>query len=161
MQTVAGLAVSEKYKIRLLNDKYGEISIETTIISGNEYQSNKLFISDIAVDEKNVLLYHKTTFRPWYIKAMEEIKNNNCFDMLFFNSKGEITEGAISNVFIEKNGILYTPEISSGLLPGILRKTMIREKQCMEIVLYKEDIFSADAIYCGNSVRGLVKVELH
>jgi len=90
--------------------------------------------------------------------------NHFIFDItlfvLFINSKGYITEGARTNVFIEKGGMLYTPPIHCGLLPGILRQYLIRTGKCYEKLFTLRKLQRADAIYCGNSVRGLQKVVL-
>ena len=72
----------------------------------------------------------------------------------------EITEGAISTIFVEKDGVLYTPPVRCGLLPGTLRAHLLEKKKCREKILFKEDLFAADRLFCGNSVRGLVEVFL-
>ncbi len=146
------------YKVRILLDKSGELKWDVTGIDFSFPQSQKVLFASRPVSEQEVLLYHKSTYRPWFDLAREDISSNACFDMVFCNSKSQITEGARSNIFIEKEGMLYTPPVSCGLLPGVLRKNLIREGKCKEKILFKDDILSADAVYCGNSVRGLVKV---
>jgi para-aminobenzoate synthetase/4-amino-4-deoxychorismate lyase len=84
--------------------------------------------------------------------------NGDYFDVIFTNKKGEITEGAISNIFIEKKGKLYTPPIHCGLLNGIMRKQIIKKRKAKEKVLKIEDLVSAENIYLTNSVRGIMKV---
>ncbi|MCM1009495.1 MAG: aminodeoxychorismate synthase component I [Fusobacterium sp.] len=105
-------------------------------------------IAETTTDSSNPYLRIKTDFRPWY-----KIKND-VFDEIYFNERGELTEGARSNVIIEKNGKFYTPPIKCGLLNGIYRQLLNSEEK----VLYKEDLLNAEAIYCCNSVRGMVKV---
>ena len=39
---------------------------------------------------------------------------------------GFISEGAVSNIFFIKNGIIFTPKIKCGLLPGIVRDFIIQ-----------------------------------
>jgi branched-subunit amino acid aminotransferase/4-amino-4-deoxychorismate lyase len=56
--------------------------------------------------------------------------------------------------------MLFTPPVRCGLLPGVLRGNLIRRGKCTEAVLSVSDLKEADAIYCGNSVRGLVEVKL-
>lgn len=105
-------------------------------------------IAKTTTDSRNPYLRIKTDFRPWY-----KIKND-VFDEIYFNERGELTEGARSNVIIEKDGKFYTPPVECGLLNGIYRQSL----NSGEKVLYKEDLLNADAIYCCNSVRGMVKV---
>lgn len=151
---------AKEYKVRILLDKKGRLRWEKTSLSPQGNGSNALRFSSEPVDEKNPFLFHKTTHRPWFNEAMRDISNGKCFDVVFCNLKGEITEGSISNIFIEKNKTLYTPPTSCGLLPGVLRKSLLRQGTCKEKVLYVNDILSANKVYCGNSVRGLVKVKV-
>lgn len=116
--------------------------------------TNIVKIAKTSTDSANPLLKVKTDFRPWYAETMEKIRRGEVFDEIYFNERGELTEGARSNVIIEKNGAFFTPPVECGLLNGIYRQSLNSEER----ILYKEDLLEADAIYCCNSVRGLVKV---
>ena len=78
--------------------------------------------------------------------------------MLFLNDRGELTEGSRTNLFVERGGRLLTPPVSCGLLNGTLRQELLdtRPGEVVEAVLRPEDLASAERIYLGNSVRGLV-----
>ena len=150
--------------IRIVLSKNGEYSITRTEIKPNK--TNKVIFSETKTNSTNEFLYHKTDNRYWYDDAMKKIKNGEIFDVIFTNEKGEITEGARSNIVILKDGKLYTPPIFSGLLNGCFRQKYLQEVlpkfslKLEEKVLYKDDIINADKIYCINSVRGMVEVEL-
>ena len=116
--------------------------------------TNIVKIAKTSTDSANPLLKVKTDFRPWYAETMEKIRRGEVFDEIYFNERGELTEGARSNVILEKNGEFFTPPVECGLLNGIYRQSLNSEEK----ILYKEDLLEADAIYCCNSVRGLVKV---
>jgi branched-subunit amino acid aminotransferase/4-amino-4-deoxychorismate lyase len=73
------------------------------------------------------------------------------------NERGELTEGTRTNLFVKIGGALYTPPIESGLLPGVLRARMIRSGRAIERVLYEDDLRTAEAVFIGNSARGLMK----
>ncbi len=76
--------------------------------------------------------------------------------MLFLNERGELTEGSYCNIFLEKDGWLLTPPVSCGLLDGTLRRELLEAGgQIEERVLYPHDLERADALWLGNSVRGL------
>jgi len=124
----------------------------------NPLPTNTVQIAQTSTDSQNPLLSVKTDFRPWYEATMHKIRRGEVFDEIYFNERGELTEGARSNVIIEKDGIFFTPPLSCGLLNGIYRQDMLKHGRCVEKILYKEDLLSADAVYCCNSVRGLVKV---
>jgi 4-amino-4-deoxychorismate lyase len=81
--------------------------------------------------------------------------------VIFKNTKNEITESAFNNIFIEDDsGMLFTPHLSSGLLNGILRQNLILSKKASEKVIYGKDIFGAKNVFLGNSLRGLVKIDI-
>jgi para-aminobenzoate synthetase/4-amino-4-deoxychorismate lyase len=68
-----------------------------------------------------------------------------------------LTEGTISNLFLERRGKLYTPPLYSGLLPGTLRQNLLDEGRCQERVLHLDDLRQADKVFLGNSVRALLE----
>ncbi len=144
--------------LRLVLFKGGNFELEYKPLKA--HNNNLVKVSDINLDTQNTFLYHKTTYRPWYKEAMQEIINGKYYDFLFFNEKGELCEGARTNVFVEKKNILYTPAIESGLLNGVLRQDLLKNKKATEKIITHSDLQKADAIYCGNSVRNLVKVQL-
>ena len=105
------------------------------------------------------MLYHKTTRRELYARAFEQAQREGFDDVLFFNMRGELTEGAISNVFVEKDGKLLTPPVECGLLAGVYRRHLLETRTDVEErVLRVEDLRSADAVYLANAVRGLRRV---
>ncbi len=78
-------------------------------------------------------------------------------EVIYVNERGELAEGSRTTIFLERNGHLETPVLSSGLLPGTLRAELIAQGRAVETVLTLEDLGSADAIFLGNSVRGLMR----
>jgi para-aminobenzoate synthetase/4-amino-4-deoxychorismate lyase len=150
------------YKVRLLLDKNGEITLTATLLISIAHQKPKVYLATQRTSSQDPFLYHKTTNRKVYDQEYKRCKRLKFYDVIFTNEKGEITEGAISNLFIKKNGKLYTPPITSGLLDGIYRRHILssRKLQVEEKVLFKKDLFNAQEIYLCNSVRGLVRVYL-
>ena len=118
----------------------------------------RFVISKKRVDSANVFLYHKTTRRGFYDDERKFWSEKTGVDeVVFVNEHGALTEGSITNIFIEKAGRLYTPRLSSGLLAGTLRAELLENGQAIETVLREKDLQAADAVYLGNSVRGLVR----
>jgi para-aminobenzoate synthetase/4-amino-4-deoxychorismate lyase len=78
------------------------------------------------------------------------------------NERGELTEGSFTNLFVERGGLLLTPPVSCGLLDGTLRRALLADpaRPAAEAVLYPEDLDTADRVYLGNSVRGLMRAEM-
>lgn len=113
-------------------------------------------------DPNDPLYYHKTTLRSKYEQERKKALSKGHVEVLFSNTRSEITEGSISNVFILQDGVLYTPPCNCGLLNGTFRSYLLSAfpHRVQEKVLYMDDLLSADAIFIGNSVRGLCKVAL-
>jgi para-aminobenzoate synthetase/4-amino-4-deoxychorismate lyase len=111
-------------------------------------------------DSRDRFFYHKTSHRPRYAEASRWAQQHGLADVLFFNQRGELTEGAISNVFIEQGGELLTPPLACGLLPGVYRQHLLATRSnARQAVLSERDLFSADAIYLCSALRGLRRVE--
>lgn len=144
--------------LRILLSKNAKYNLEYKPLM--QSSSNKIRISEKIVNSDNNFLFHKTTYRPWYKDSLESIIAGDFYDEIFFNEKGELTEGSRTNVIVEIGGKLFTPPISSGLLDGIERQRLLNEGFCSERILKKDDLIIADNIYCVNSVRGIQKVEL-
>ncbi|MEW5895939.1 MAG: aminodeoxychorismate synthase component I [Candidatus Omnitrophota bacterium] len=153
------LSPGQETVIRLLLNQAGKLRHECRDMEPALEKACVRF-SEIILDSKNEFLKHKTSYRPWYAKAMERIKNKEIWDEIFFNQHGQVCEGARSNIFIKKGGRLWTPPANCGLLDGLYRQKLLNEGGCREKALYQEDILEADSVYCGNSVRGLQEVVL-
>ena len=123
----------------------------------------RFVISDLRVDETDPFFYHKTTRRQFYDREMERQKDlTGCDEVVFLNKRGELTEGTRTNLFVERDGRLFTPALRCGLLPGTLREELLDlpRAAASEAVLTEADLAQADRLYLGNSVRGLVLAEL-
>jgi para-aminobenzoate synthetase / 4-amino-4-deoxychorismate lyase len=112
------------------------------------------------VRSNDPLLSHKSAWRPVHDAAWREARGRQCFDALLRNERGEVAEGSRTSVFVKRGDMLYTPPLASGVLPGILRSRLVSQGHAVERVLYFDDLRSADALYVGNSARGLLLAEL-
>lgn len=122
--------------------------------------TNKVIISPKTLDSTHLLVSHKTTYRSHFSTAQKMIEQGKIFDMIFYNQKGEITEGSRSNIVCEIKGIFYTPHSQCGLLQGTLRNMLLDSGLLFEKRLTLKHLHKADRIFCLNSVRGIVQVEL-
>jgi para-aminobenzoate synthetase / 4-amino-4-deoxychorismate lyase len=150
--------------VRLLLAEDGSLTVTSTaIVLPTKDTVWRFVISDQRLDEKDPLFYHKTTRRQFYDQEMERQKAlTGCDEVIFLNKKGELTEGTRTTLFIELDGRLFTPALACGLLPGTLREELLDlpRAAASEAVLSPQDLLSADRIYLGNSVRGLIRAEL-
>jgi len=131
-------------------------------VASNSSPLPRIRISSCATDSHSPYLFHKTTRRDLYDSEKEVALREGYYEVLFVNERGEITEGSISNIFVRKNGRILTPAQDCGLLNGILRRYLIQNsnEKIREAILTVKDLIEADALYVGNSVRGLMRVTL-
>jgi para-aminobenzoate synthetase/4-amino-4-deoxychorismate lyase len=147
-------------KVRLLLDHQGNLQIEDELLTENFTAAIekpvRACIASQRTDPKDPMLFHKTTHRPLYAEALKSAALAGFDEVLFLNLRGEVTEGAISNIFIEKEGRWFTPPIECGLLAGVQRRHILETQPYVEErVLYPQDLRQADAIYLSNAVRVL------
>ncbi len=152
---------NERLRVRLLLAENGSVTVTTAEQPAQAPGSVMRFvISDTRLDSTNAFLFHKTTRRELYDREWQHYADTAGSDeVLYLNERGEVAEGSRTNVFVESGGKLVTPPLSSGLLPGVLRGELIASGKAQEAVLTVDDLARAEAIYVGNSVRGLVRAE--
>lgn len=110
-------------------------------------------------DKPSLFHFHKTTLREEYNQAYATARDLGLTEVLFYNERGELLEGSISNLFLEKDDTLYTPPTYLGILPGTLRKRLLLEGKAKEAIITLDDLRSGGILWIGNSLRGLGKVE--
>ncbi|MCP3707394.1 aminodeoxychorismate synthase component I [Paraburkholderia sp. CNPSo 3274] len=114
------------------------------------------------VESADALLLRKTTRRAEFDRAWREAEAQGGFDMLFFNERGELTEGGRSNVFVKLDGKWFTPPLASGVLPGVMRGVLLDDEAfgAHERVLTRDDVLNAEALMLSNALRGAVPARL-
>ena len=113
------------------------------------------------LDSGNTLLRHKTSRRQLYTHARSEYLVTQADEVILVNERGEICEGTITNVFADfGDGVLTTPRLDCGLLPGVLRAELLDEGRAQEAIYSYDDLKSAKALFVGNSLRGLIPARL-
>ena len=156
---ISDYEAGKNYRVKISLNKWGKIKVEVKDIKLTSGEI-KIIISEKVVFTENKFQYFKTTNRDLYNSEHKKYHEKGFFDVIFINEKQQITEGAITNIFISKTGLLYTPSLSSGILPGIFRKHWLHTNiNIKEEVLYKDDLLIADEIILTNSLRGEVRVD--
>ncbi|MGO9336281.1 MAG: aminodeoxychorismate synthase component I [Terracidiphilus sp.] len=147
---------SSPHKVRLLLNQDGSLQIASELIAASSIEPLRVRIAGQPTDSQDPIYFHKTTHRPLYAETLQAETAAGYDDVLFLNQRGQVTEGAIHNIFIERNGCLLTPPVECGLLPGVQRRSILAtHPNAGERVLSLEDLRQADAIYLCNAVRGL------
>jgi branched-chain amino acid aminotransferase len=97
------------------------------------------------------------------ILAKIEANNGGCEEAVMLNSEGFVAECTGDNIFIIKDGHLYTPPLSAGALYGITRQVVIELAQksglkVSEPNLTRYDLFNADEFFVTGTGAELVPV---
>jgi para-aminobenzoate synthetase / 4-amino-4-deoxychorismate lyase len=155
----SSFAAGKSYRVRLLLRLDGNFTIENFELH-EEPGAVSIQLSPERTSSTDVFMRHKTTQRERYDRRYAEARAAGFDEIIFQNERGEITEGAINNVFIKKSGKLLTPPLSCGVLPGIFRRQLLEtDTTAEERIVTVEDLKTADAVFLCNSVRGLREVK--
>lgn len=100
-------------------------------------------------------LWHKTTDRAFYRDALGQ---GGTYEVLMYDEEGFLTEGCFSNIFVERGERLVTPPLVRGLLPGVLRASLLAMGEAVEGDLRLTDL--ERGFFIGNASRGLVAAQL-
>lgn len=103
---------------------------------------------------------HKSRDRAAYDRGARHAATAGLADVLFCNERGEVVEGAISTLFAEIGGRVWTPPIASGALPGVLRATWLARGAARVGTLRPRDLRHATRLWIGSSLRGARRATL-
>jgi para-aminobenzoate synthetase / 4-amino-4-deoxychorismate lyase len=144
--------LSALHKVRLLLGEDGNITTQAVSLAGNRIiESVKVGLAEDAVDSSEVWLYHKTTHRQVYEKALAS--RPECDEVLLWNERGELCEATSSNIVLEIDGRLLTPPVSCGLLAGTFRQHLLEQGQIEEGIVTLADLEHCTQLFLINSVR--------
>lgn len=158
-QRLAAMPNEGTWRVRLTLDKAGVIDVEAFALEDSPAAARLARMAATRIDSADPLRRHKTTVRQIYDAALRTLDPGApVFDLVFLNERGEVAEGARSNVFVERDGCLLTPPLSSGALPGVLRAELLSSGRAREAVLLQEDL--QHGLWLGNALRGLLPVQM-
>jgi para-aminobenzoate synthetase/4-amino-4-deoxychorismate lyase len=156
----AALSAGVPHRVRLALAKGGAVQISAAALTPlSDDVVGVLLAPDhgfTATQASDMLLHHKTTRRAEYDRGWRNAETLGAFDTLFFNERGELTEGGRSNVFVKLDGRWWTPPLSSGVLPGVMRGVLLEDAEldAQERVLTRADVLNAEALLICNALRG-------
>jgi 4-amino-4-deoxychorismate lyase len=156
----------ELLRVRLVMSFRGKIEVTAVpFVQQSDDTVWRLRIGKTRLKSDDPLYRHKTSRREPYEAARAEFSAEEADEVLLINERGELCEGTITNLFLEdQEGMLLTPPITSGILPGVLRADLIRERRAKGAVLtprmLQEAMLAGRKIFVGNSLRGLIRAEL-
>ena len=90
------------------------------------------------------------------ILARKQAEDQNSVEGIMMNSKAEICDGTVSNIFLIQQGHLVTPAVNPYVLAGVTRRVVLDLAahtgiSCKEKTLTAEDVFQADEVFLTNT----------
>lgn len=146
-------------KMRLLVARSGRFSLEMGALPDAAERPLRCAVLPLPVDPGDWRLRHKCTDRGFYEEARAVARGNGADEAIFLRDDGHVTEGTSWSIFLERDDTLLTPPLADGLLPGVLRRSLIEQGRAVAAPLTLGDL--ANGFLLGNAVRGLVAAELH
>lgn len=146
-------------RIRLTLSRAGEVGCTSYLFepvpSGTVW---RLRMARTRLDAADPLIRHKTSRREVFQAARREFTAEEADEVILLNRQGKLCEGTITNLFLDRGdgGPLLTPALTNGLLPGVLRGELIEQGRAAEADLLPRDLATAQSIFVGNSLRGLI-----
>ena len=143
------------YRVRLLLDRQGHWRIEARLLTATGFSGNTIALATERISSTDPFVFHKTTHRPLFDAYWKYAAEHRLADVIFLNEKGEITQGAITNIFLRIKGQWVTPPVESGVLNGVFRRHFLATHTVETRRLFPKDLQTADAVFVGNALRGL------
>jgi branched-chain amino acid aminotransferase len=91
--------------------------------------------------------------------AVTEAMNAGYDEAILLTPEGTVADGSGENIFVVRDGVLYTPDLATGILPGITRDTVTQIAQDLgytvhEKALIRSDLYLADEVFmCGTAAE--------
>jgi branched-chain amino acid aminotransferase len=92
--------------------------------------------------------------------AAQEARDRGFDEGIFLNEAGSVAEGTAMNLFIVRDGRLITPDVSSGILEGITRDTVMRlARELLDVPIEERgvdraELYVADEVFlCGTAAQ--------
>lgn len=146
--------LDQRCKLRLMASRGGIIALEARTLPAPEPGPITCIALPLPLDPGDWRLRHKTSDRAFYEEALAAAQAMGADEALLVRPDSLVTEGSFTNIFVEgEGGVLLTPPAALGLLPGVLRRSLIEAGRAREAELTLADL--KGGFMLGNAVRGL------
>ncbi len=146
-------------RVRLLVARSGASALETAPLPALLPAPVKVAALPHPLDSSDWRLAHKTSDRGFYEDALAAARSFGADEAVLVRGDGLVTEGSWTSIFADgPDGVLLTPPLALGLLPGVLREHLIAEGKAREAELTLETL--AGGFWIGNALRGMMRAQL-
>lgn len=139
-------------RVRLLLAEDGGVRVEAAPMPCSPRPELLLAPDTLPVEEHEVFVFHKTTWRRRYEEALERFPPAG--EVALWNTRGELTETTRGNLVLRFGRDYLTPALDCGLLPGVYRAEMLARGRIAEARLPLSALAEADEIFHLSALRG-------
>ena len=123
-----------------------------------------LITSSRRIAATDPLVGHKTCNRLIHVLAAMEACDRGADEALLLNTESHVAEGSTSNVFWIQDGVVCTPPLAAGALPGITRAAVLEICHALSLPSQErcitcDKLLEADAVFLTFTSRGIVEAE--
>ncbi len=154
---------SDTKRVHTYKDLKPSVYIESNVLKTRTKKEvskgySAITMKDIRWDRCNI----KSTSLLANILYSQEAKKANAEEAIL-HKNNVITEGSTSNVFLIKNGVLFTHPAGSKILSGITREMVLESAKSINIIVKEEacnldDIYDCDEVWISSSTRGIIPI---
>jgi branched-chain amino acid aminotransferase len=130
--------------------------VATAMAREFNHRELRAMVSSVRVDSQ--ISRFKTANRLPYILAQHEARHAGKDDAVLLNLAGNVVELTTSNLFAVKAGVMYTPPLSDGALPGVTREAIMSLLPVREESFAPSFLDNADEVFAANSVMEIAPV---
>lgn len=128
------------------------------------HEGVKVCFLEVPRNERSKLVQIKSTNYLENLLAKQEAQERGALEGICLNSQGYVAEGSMSNLFFVRDGILYTPSLNSGCLPGTRRFIVLECARSLGIPCQEGDFLpgfleQAQEIFLTNALMGILPVK--
>ena len=145
-------------RVRLLVSKSGAHALDAAPMPPAMPGPAICAVLPLPVAEGDWRLRHKTSDRHFYEDALRAAKAAGAHEALLLRDDGQLTEGSFTNIFVPRGDLLVTPPAALGLLPGVLRRSLLESGRAVEGAVTMTDLEAG--FFIGNALRGLMPARL-
>lgn len=150
-----GFAAGQDQRVRFELRRNGDLEIRVAALPPEPEAAVLVAVASLRVDAGDPFLRHKTTRRQAFDDASAAASALGCGDAILLNRQRFVTESTRGNLFLARGGLLLTPPVEHGLLPGVLRRELLESGAAREAAIRLDELVAAKDWFIGNSLRGL------
>ena len=134
------------------------VALKLVPLLPESYQSGfSAIMSSLRRNSQSPLSRLKSTCYLENVLARQEARANGADEAIILNEQGFVAEGSSSNIFLINGGMLVTPSVESGVLPGITREAVLQLAQSLGIEAVErrvevDELVEAEEAFLTNSI---------